>query len=105
MSNKHIFTFKDGMFFMEKVQKICLMIFKIACYNFLLFVIIAILLGGDAENGYVSDGHYYLKSHGKITETSPFIWHYSWIHANSISITHPIAFIAIIIYSLVGKTK
>ncbi len=69
-------------------------IFGIACANFLVFWLIAVCLGGDAVNGKIDHGHYYLMSHGDYTEVSKEIFTYSKWHVYSIWITHPLAFIA-----------
>jgi hypothetical protein len=49
--------------------------------NFFTFVAISMYLGGDALNGSMTDGHYYLCAHGHCTEVSGSLWRYSWWHA------------------------
>jgi hypothetical protein len=56
-------------------------LFVAALINFLLFIIIDLVLGGDAANGHIENGHYFLASHGKLTEVSAFVFTYSLIHA------------------------
>lgn len=51
----------------------------------------AVLYGGDALNGKVEDGHYYLASHGRYTEVSQRFFEYSRIHALSAFIAIPLA--------------
>jgi hypothetical protein len=63
----------------------------VALINFTLFCIVGVCIGGDALSGKVEDGHYYVSSHGKLTEVSPNVWHYSRCHAISVWITHPLA--------------
>jgi hypothetical protein len=46
---------------------------------------------GDALNGYVRDGHYFLSSHGRVTEVSREAWEWSRVHALSVFVTHPLA--------------
>jgi hypothetical protein len=46
---------------------------------------------GDALNGYVRDGHYFLSSHGRATEVSREAWDWSRVHALSVFVTHPLA--------------
>jgi hypothetical protein len=48
--------------------------------NFLAFIIGLLYLGGDALNGYVRAGHYFLCAHGQCVETSRAIWRYSYWH-------------------------
>jgi hypothetical protein len=62
----------------------------IAFINFAAFCIVAVSIGGDAINGRIENGHYYLASHGQLTEVSPEVWTYSKYHAISVFITHPI---------------
>jgi hypothetical protein len=49
--------------------------------NFFAFVIGSILLGGDALNGYVKSGHFFVCSHGSCNEVSAATWSYSYWHA------------------------
>jgi len=55
----------------------------LAAPNFLLFVFASVYLGGDALNGYVQEGHYFLCAHGGCTEVSHSVWTYSYWHAVS----------------------
>ena len=49
--------------------------------NFFAFTAIAMYLGGDAINGYVKDGHYFLAMHGHAVEVSRDMFTYSKWHA------------------------
>jgi hypothetical protein len=64
-------------------------IVAIGAINFIAFAIIASHLGGDALNGKVEYGHYYLMEHGRYTEVSRNVWIYSRIHAISAIALHP----------------
>jgi hypothetical protein len=55
----------------------------LAMLNFFAFFEGNIYLGGDALNGYVKAGHYFLCAHGHCSEVSSQIWHYSYWHAYS----------------------
>lgn len=66
----------------------------VALLNFAAFFISCMVLGGDALNGHITAGHYFLASHGKLTETSEAVFRYSRLHAISVFITHPLAMIA-----------
>jgi hypothetical protein len=46
---------------------------------------------GDAQRGYVRDGHYYLVRAGVATEVSRERWDWSNLHAASLILTHPLA--------------
>jgi hypothetical protein len=61
----------------------------------LFFVLGYFFLGGDALNGCVKDGHYYLwgSRHGELIEVSETKWKYSYFHGLSIFFTHPTALI------------
>jgi hypothetical protein len=65
-------------------------LFIIAFVNFLAFWIAAVAIGGDALSGTADAGRYYVSNHGKLTEVSSRVWHYSRIHTISIWITHPL---------------
>ena len=58
-----------------------------AIVNFAAFVIGAFWLGGDALNGTVRNGHYYLGMHGlhgRLTRVSHATWIYSLLHEISV---------------------
>lgn len=80
-------------------------LFFLAIANFLFFLAISIYLGGDAFNGKVEKGHYYLLSHGRLTEVSPRVWKYSWWHEVSVFITHPLGIAAITFHYLLGAGR
>ena len=52
----------------------------LAPLNFLLYAIIAESIGGDAINGRVDAGRYYLGRHGGYTEVSHAVFNYSRLH-------------------------
>ena len=49
--------------------------------NFFIFVFTSVYLGGDALNGHIEAGRYFLCAHGHCTEVSSSIWHYSYWHS------------------------
>jgi hypothetical protein len=61
------------------------------CVNSAAFFIIDLLSGGDALNGRIKDGRFYLGDHGHFTEVSQRFFEYSRIHALSVFILTPIA--------------
>jgi len=73
----------------------------LAGVNFISFLAISIYLGGDARNGHIKNGHYFLGSHGKYTEVGQTVWNYSYWHATSILATHCSVFIvgALLLYT------
>jgi hypothetical protein len=68
-------------------------LFWTAIVNFVVFVAIAVPLGGDAINGTTRDGHYYLMQHGIYTEVSRPVFIYSTIHTLSLLVTHPVGIV------------
>ena len=66
----------------------------IGAMNFLLFVLVASAIGGDALNGYAEHGRYFLRNHGVVTEVSRPVFTYSRWHAISTFMTHPMAILA-----------
>lgn len=73
---------------------VCKIIFGLCFLNFAAFWLGAVYLGGDALNGGIRDGHYLLMSHSVYTEVTRGVFEYSTWHAQSIHITHPLAFAA-----------
>jgi hypothetical protein len=61
--------------------------------NFVVFVIIAARIGGDAFNGMVRDGHYFLSNHGQLTEVSPRVFTYSLWHVRFLLATFALTFL------------
>ncbi|MDB5815371.1 MAG: hypothetical protein JWN23_2488 [Rhodocyclales bacterium] len=70
----------------------CKFLFGLGIANFVVFWILAVYLGGDAVNGKMQDGHFFLMSHGRYTEVSEAIFRYSKWHVYSTWITHPMVF-------------
>jgi hypothetical protein len=62
--------------------------------NFMAFWFAAVALGGDAVSGKSEAGHYYLSSHGRLTEVSGPVFAYSRVHTYSVFVTHPLALLA-----------
>ncbi len=93
----------------DMLHEMCRIIFKVAIINFVVFVVIALLLGGDAINGDALNGsgagHYFVGMNGRSTEVSYPIYIYSKIHVISLFITHPLAMIAGIAYSVTGGKR
>jgi len=56
----------------------------LALVNFVSFFAGCLYLGGDALNGKIEDGHFYLSNHGKLTEVSEGVYRYSQLHALSV---------------------
>lgn len=60
-------------------------------YNFFSFIAETQRLGGDALNGYVRDGHYYVSNHGRVREVTPEQWEHCRTHSLSVFASHPLA--------------
>ena len=73
------------------MKKWALIVFVVAVLNFVAFMIGAAKLGGDAVNGKMEDGRYYVADHGKLTEVSCAAFTYSRIHCYTLFVTHPLA--------------
>lgn len=52
--------------------------------NFFSFLAGYVYFGGDALNGKIEDGRFYLADHGKLTEVSEGIYRYSELHGLSV---------------------
>jgi len=62
--------------------------------NVVAFFLALLYLGGDASMGKVADGHYFLSSHGHLTEVSRAVFRYSEVHGSIVVWSLPIMFIA-----------
>lgn len=67
--------------FSKRAKWVIYLTAALAMINFLTFVAGSLYLGGDALNGYVRAGHYFVCAHGGCAEVSSTIWHYSRWHA------------------------
>jgi hypothetical protein len=88
---------------MKTYRHIALGLFFLALANFAAFVLVGLVIGGDALSGGVEDGHYYVSNHGIHAEVSHGTFIYSRIHTYSVFITHPLAFLAFFILLLLEK--
>jgi hypothetical protein len=50
--------------------------------DFAAYIVAAGFLGGDAWSGHSAGGHYFLLSHGRLTEVSRSVFQYSRIHTD-----------------------
>jgi hypothetical protein len=85
------------------ISKVPIFIVCLALLNFLAYFFVALYLDGDAVNGKIDDGHFYLGSHGRYTEVSVRIFAYSRWHTYSVWLTHSLAFVAV--YFVVRRGK
>lgn len=53
----------------------------LASLNAFSFSVFSQRIGGDALNGYVTAGKYFVCAHGGCSQVSSEIWHYSYWHA------------------------
>lgn len=88
---------------LQTKKTLCGFVIALGILNFLTFAIIATRLGGDAVNGRIENGHYFLLSHGKKIEVSENVFNYSLIHTFSVWITHPLAIVAGFILSSLDR--
>jgi hypothetical protein len=59
----------------------------LAILNLAVYIAVAVTLGGDAVNGHVESGRYFLSMHGNLTEVSRQVFEFSrwytyllWLH-------------------------
>ena len=90
---------------MRTLHRVCVILIAIGMVNFVLFVGISLLIGGDALNGKEAGGHYYLDSHGRLTEVSRPVFLYSKVHAISSAIGIPLAMLASLVYYATGGRR
>lgn len=71
---------------------LALAVIAVGFTNFVWVLAEASWLGGNAQGGYVADGHYFLhdKASGTFTEVSREVWTWSYLHLASLVVTHPL---------------
>lgn len=95
-----------GVSSLQKMKKWALIVFVVAVVNFVTFLIVAAKLGGDAVNGKIQDGRYYVADHGKLTEVSHAAFTYSRIHCYTLFVTHPLALVfGLLFYAQVRRRE
>jgi hypothetical protein len=65
--------------------------------NFMAFFVIAGGIGGDAANGKIVNGHFFLGDHGRFTEVTQAIFNYSKWHVRSLFLTQPLGMLLLFI--------
>jgi hypothetical protein len=80
-------------------------VLTIAFLNVTSFIVVAVLIGGDAANGKSLSGHYYLWDHSGYHEVSKRLFTYSLWHSRSIMVTQPLAFVAALFYTCVSRVS
>lgn len=73
--------------------------------NFLVFWHVAVYIGGDAVGGKIENGKFFVSSHGTFTEVSEATWHYSYAHAVSTWITHPLGAVGWLLMYLAHRQR
>lgn len=71
-----------------------LLIRGICIGNFILFSLIATLIGGSAIWGASRGHHYFVGQYGHLTEVPFGLWLYSWVHTLSQAVAFPLAAIS-----------
>ena len=79
----------------RKVKLICITLFVVAWINFVIFFIVATIIGGDAINGKVIDGKYYVAQHSQYTQVSKPVFVYSRFHVYLVWILHPVGMLCL----------
>ncbi|MFW6016836.1 MAG: hypothetical protein ACOCRK_10395 [bacterium] len=59
----------------KKILKLLQYISLFWVFNFFTFSILTLYIGGDAINGFIQNGAYYVANHGRYTEVSKIIWY------------------------------
>ena len=60
----------------------------LAILNFGALLYVTAQIGGDAMNGKIEAGHYFVGDHGVYTEVSRKVWVFSYLHTSSMIFTH-----------------
>ncbi|HZW74452.1 MAG TPA: hypothetical protein VFF43_12940 [Caldimonas sp.] len=74
------------------VGKLFAVVAVFAILDFAAFAVTALVLGGDAINGKIEAGHFFLGSHGHYTEVSEHVFTYSKWHAYSVFAAYALTF-------------
>ena len=75
------------------VRRLSQCVGALGALNFVAAFAIDVLIGGDAANGKIGNGRYFLSNHGVFTEVSRAIFEYSLWHWRSVFVTLPLAIV------------
>ena len=81
-------------------MKIATAILILCVLNFIAFAVGSMVIGGNADTRITSEEKYYVSNHGKRIEVTEQVWNYSYWHARTIIVTHPLA---IILFLILGQ--
>lgn len=88
---------------MKTILNICRGIIVVGLINLTVFILIAVVLGGDAVSGGASEGHYFLSAHGHRTEVSHITWIYSRVHFYTAMVSGPAVIAAGVAAGIIKK--
>ena len=74
-------------------------------FNFAMFSVLSLLMGGTAETGMVADGSYYLGDHGKYREVSKAVFLFSDTYTRFTLDIFPLAFVVFPFMFLNGEVR
>jgi hypothetical protein len=86
-------------------RRILLSAIIMAAGNFLGFGVFCAVIGGDALNGSVHGGRYYVSDHGAKTEVSREAWTLNYIHGISAFVTHGLVLVALVLLRVTGDVR
>lgn len=82
-----------------------LFLFLAGMLNCGVFALVACVIGGDAMNGHIKNGRYYVRDKRRVTEVSRTVWMYSYYHARSIWITHPLCVLGALVMTSLSPRR
>lgn len=71
-------------------NRLCIWLIILGLSNFIAYAVVYAIIGGDAPNGYIRDGLYYVRGHfvhrtiGYEQDVPKWVWVYSYLHSISI---------------------
>jgi len=84
-------------------NRLCIWIVVVGMLNFLGYTLAYDYIGGDAKNGWIEDGVYYVRGHflrgsaGRERTVSRGVWIYSYLHSISIWPTHAAVLLSMLV--------
>ena len=75
-------------------------LFFIALADFFVFYVVTLILGGDGLSGVEKGGHWFVSSHGRLTEVSHAAWLFTRWQAISLFVLWPAMLVAVAVETL-----
>ena len=80
-----------------RTEKFAMILVLCGVFNFLIFLVFCVNIGGSAGNGEIHEGRYYVSEHGRSSEVSPLVFRLNRAQGISLWMTHTMAILGMVV--------